>query len=46
MPNFVERARFKWARNLGPAFLLALLLSFFTFPGTTLDKFNMVCFGI
>jgi hypothetical protein len=40
------QAGFKWAPYLGPLFLTFILLAFFVFPGTTLDKFNMVCFGI
>lgn len=31
---------------LGPVFLAAALLAFFVLPGTPLDKFYLVCFGI
>lgn len=42
----VNETQLKWGSYLGPAFLLLILLAFFVFPGSTLDKFNMVCFGI
>lgn len=31
---------------LGPGFLIFVILAFFVIPGSTLDKFTMVCFGI
>ncbi len=38
--------RNRWSAYLAPAFLLLLVLAFFVFPGSTLSKFNMICFGI
>jgi hypothetical protein len=46
MQAALNQVRFKWGSFVGPAFLSFVLLAFFVFPGTTLDKFNMVCFGI
>jgi hypothetical protein len=46
MQQTTNQPGFKYAPYLGPAFLVFILLAFFVFPGTSLDKFNMVCFGI
>ncbi len=36
----------RWANWFGPAFLILVFAGFFITPGTVLDKFNWVCFGI
>jgi hypothetical protein len=41
-----NQPRLKWNSYLAPVFLIFILLAFFVFPGSTLDKFNMICFGI
>lgn len=46
MTDQSSKAGFKWTQYMGPFFLVLILLAFFVFPGTTLDKFTMVCFGI
>jgi hypothetical protein len=46
MQNEQHLERPRWNLFLGPAFLIFLLLAFFITPGTTLEKFYMVCFGI
>jgi hypothetical protein len=46
MQAALNRARLKWGSQLGPAFLMLVLLAFLVLPGTTIDKFNMLCFGI
>jgi hypothetical protein len=42
----LKNARARSSAWLAPAFFLSLLLTFFVVPGSTLGKFNMICFGI
>ena len=42
-PEEKRGTKFAW---LAPAFLVLLLAAFFISPGTTLEKFYMICFGI
>ncbi len=46
MQAVLKNDRPKWTALLAPGFLLLLLLGFVITPGTTLDKLNMICFGI
>ncbi len=46
MQDVLNKDRPGWTSLLAPGFLLLLLLGFVVTPGTTLDKLNMICFGI
>ncbi len=42
----MNKARLRLSSYLAPAFLILVFLILAFGPGSTLDKFNMICFGI
>ena len=46
MHTEMKRAPTRWLNAFGPAMLILLAIILFLAPGSTLDKMNMLCFGI